>query len=157
MGSGKSTAGKILAKELECRFLDLDEYIEQNCERDIPEIFNTQGESSFRVIESESLAEVSDIEEDCVISTGGGIVISDANWEIMKNSGTTVYLETELDTIWERISDEGRRPLLEVENPYEAAKKLLSGRLKLYEKADYKVKTDGESPEDIAEKIKGLA
>lgn len=145
-----------MAQKLECRFLDLDEYIEQNCDRDIPEIFNTQGESSFREIESELLVEVSNIEEDCVISTGGGIVISDANWEIMKNTGTSVYLETELDTIWERISGEKGRPLLEVENPYEAAKKILSGRLKLYEKADYKVKTDGESPQDIAEKIRGL-
>ena len=153
MGAGKSTAGALLAGKLDYHFIDLDLHIEDNYKKSINQIFKESGEEYFRTIESESLAEVSNLSSKCVVSTGGGIVLSESNRELMKNSGTTIYLKAELDTIWDRIKGDKSRPLLNVEGPKDEAGKLLAGRTQLYEKSDFTLKTDSFTEEQVAEEV----
>lgn len=93
MGSGKSTIGKMLAKEWQWHFIDLDQYIEANVNRTIPEIFKLQGEAHFRQLESESLANILNKEQKEVISLGGGAPCSEKNIQIIKEKSHSIYLK----------------------------------------------------------------
>ncbi|MGI9533760.1 MAG: shikimate kinase [Thermodesulfobacteriota bacterium] len=153
MGSGKSKAGALLAEKLDYHFIDLDLYIENKYKKSINQVFNESGEKYFRVIESESLAEVSNLFNNYVVSTGGGVILSESNRELMKNSGTTIYLKADLETIWGRIKSDKSRPLLNVKDPKGEAGKLLTGRTQLYEKSDFTLKTDNFTAEQVAEEV----
>ena len=153
MGSGKSTVGPVLASKLDYNYIDLDQFIENKYSKSINEIFSENGEEYFREIESEGLLEISNADNKCVISTGGGVVLLPTNREIMSNNGTTVYLEAGLETIWERIRSDSTRPLLNVKNPLAEAEKILAGRVEYYEKSDFTVKTDGLDAEQVADEV----
>lgn len=153
MGSGKTTVGKVLAKKLQRRFIDLDAFIENRYEKPIKSIFAESGEQLFRSMESECLKEVSEIKDECVISTGGGVVLSQLNWDLMSASGKTIYLKGELGTIWKRIRNGNKRPLLKVKNPWQEAKKLFKERKELYEKADFTVKSKGLTVQKVTDEI----
>jgi shikimate kinase len=152
MGAGKSTVGKILAQKLNYDFVDLDSDIEREQGTRISEIFEKQGEKYFRDAETEILRKISE-HSNQIISTGGGIVIKDENWEIMKNSGTTVYLKASIETLFGRVKHKTTRPLLNVENPFEKARELFSSRESLYEKSDIVLDREGLEPEYVAEAI----
>jgi len=111
------------------------------------------GEDHFRKLETDSLINVSKGSGDTVISTGGGIVLKPENMKIMKSTGTSIFLKTAIETIWERVKNDKGRPLLHVENPYNTANELLEERKELYNKADIIVETDRVSPQKISEKI----
>ena len=153
MGSGKSTVGEVLAKLLDCNFIDLDRYIEEKYKKSISLIFSEKGEEYFRNIESEALYEISNTEMTLVISTGGGVVLSESNWNVMNSNGKTVYLEAGLETIWERIKGDESRPLLNVKDPKGEAEKLLASRIQLYKKSDFTVNTDNLSSDQVADEI----
>lgn len=153
MGSGKSAVGAVLAEKLDYNFIDLDQFIEDKIKKTITQIFTESGEEYFREIESESLTEVSKLDNKFVVSTGGGIVLSKFNWELMNNSGTTVYLKADLDTILDRIKNDKHRPLLNVDDHVLEAKKLLSGRMELYEKSDFTLTTDKLTAEQVADGV----
>ena len=153
MGSGKSTVGTLLAAKLDYRFIDLDQYVEDKYQKPINRIFSENGEQYFRDLESESLIEVSKIDDNCVVSTGGGVILSRQNREVMSNKGTTIYLETGLDTVWKRIKSDKTRPLLNVENSLAEAEKILSDRTGLYEQSDFTVKTDNLNAEQVADEV----
>jgi len=72
MASGKSTVGRLLARQLGVEFIDLDEYIEEHQKKSIKNIFSEKGEIFFRKLEHQILSEVLDKEESIVLSTGGG-------------------------------------------------------------------------------------
>jgi shikimate kinase len=112
MGSGKSTAGRRLASQLNWSFIDLDERIEKTEGMKIPEIFSLKGESWFRETEARSLMEMKS-EKDAVISTGGGTPCFGDNMDFMLNSGLTIYLKMSPASLEKRLegSPEGR-PLL---------------------------------------------
>lgn len=153
MGAGKSTVGKILSDSTGYKFMDLDDLIEKRSNKKITEIFSQMGEEHFRKLETDCLTGVSKENGNIVVSTGGGIVVKKANLDIIESSGTGIYLKAGMDTIWERISEERGRPLLDVNNPYETARDLLESRKELYERAEYIVETDGLTPHMISEKI----
>jgi shikimate kinase len=88
-----------------------------------------------------------------VIATGGGVVLREGNWEIMKNDGITIYLKASAEVLWSRVKINTSRPLLRVENPFERLQELFSKRVSLYERADSMVNTENLSPADVAEKI----
>jgi len=88
-----------------------------------------------------------------VFSTGGGIVIKDENWEIMKNNGVTVYLKASIGTLFNRLKHKTTRPLLNVDSPFERAKELFLSRKSFYEKADLFIDRERLEPEDVAEAI----
>ncbi len=154
MGAGKSSVGKIISRNLKMNFYDLDDEIEKRNGIAISEIFEKHGESYFRDIETETLKEIAQKSRQ-VVSTGGGIVLRDENWDVLNGNGITVYLRAPVDELWSRIkkdiNNETLRPLLNVKNPLGKMKELLSERRALYEKAHIIIDTDNVTPENVAE------
>lgn len=141
MGSGKTTIGRILAKHLEMKFIDLDKLIAAREKKTIPEIFEEKGEEYFRKLERD-IAEEESKDNNVVISTGGGIIIDNENIKNLKKSSFVVYLDCELDCIYERIKNSKTRPLiLNNEDVYTRIKELYERRQMLYRiSADFTVK-----------------
>jgi len=152
MGAGKSTVGKILADKIGYGYCDADKFIEEQAGTTITQIFADHGEQYFRDLESESI-EVLASNDKQVVATGGGVVQRDRNWNAMKKNGLTIYLKASVETIWERIKDDNSRPLLQVENPVNAARELLKKRTPMYEKADIIISTDNLSLKQVADEI----
>ncbi|ASJ20860.1 shikimate kinase [Brachyspira hampsonii] len=109
-GCGKSALSKMLAKKLNYQFYDMDSFIEDKEGSTITEIFANNGETYFRNLESDVLQELSSL-SNAVISTGGGIVLSEKNRNIMKDKGLTIFVDRNPDIILENI-DPSQRPLL---------------------------------------------
>jgi len=154
MGAGKTSVGKILAEKLRLEYCDLDELIEAECGKTISSIFSDHGEAFFRELESKTLRSVSQ-NGGQIVATGGGVVLRQSNWKIMKEEGITIYLKASPDVLWSRIKNDTSRPLLQVEKPFEKVRELLSFRMPLYEKADIVIETENKSPENIADNIIG--
>lgn len=152
MGAGKTTVGRVLAGRLGYRYCDSDKVIETKAGKTIPEIFSGLGEDRFRELESETLESLAGKIKQ-VIATGGGAVMRDRNWDAMKKGGVTVYLKAPAEVIWNRIKHSKTRPLLNVDNPLDAAKELLEERIPFYEKADLTVDTESLSVEETASEI----
>ena len=119
MGSGKTAIGKLAAKLLKFQFLDTDH------------IFASDGEAAFRKMETTVLESLSHMTR-CVISTGGGAVLSDHNRAILRSLGFVVLLTASEETLYERISRNTKRPLLQTENPRATLSKLLAERSEAY-------------------------
>jgi len=113
MGAGKSTVGARLAQLLSIAFVDLDSRLEEQTNMSIPEVFAELGEREFRRLESEALRRLSMRAEDLVIATGGGTATRQVNVELMRATGTAVWLDLPFETILERLDVAGRgaRPL----------------------------------------------
>lgn len=149
MGSGKTTVGKVLAEELGYNFVDTDNLVETSQGMDIPKIFETKGETSFRQSETVALSQAVAIAQ-CVISTGGGIVTVEANKDIL-NKGIVVYLEASPEQIYNNVKHDTSRPLLKGENMYQKICTMLNEREMLYkEVAHYTIKVDGKTPNEIS-------
>ncbi len=135
MGSGKSTVGRELAKVLEMKFIDTDNYIEKMEKMSIKTIFNKKGKEYFRNIEKKYIEKISQMDH-TVIATGGGVATSTANMKNLKKKGFVVYLNCTVDCLYERVSRRNTRPLL---NGYPDLRsrvvELLEERLKSYEKS----------------------
>jgi shikimate kinase len=156
MGTGKSSVGKILASELGADFVDTDKMVEDKTGRKIADIFEESSEEEFRRLESDVLREITE-RRGLVVSTGGGIVVSRGNLELMKQSGLVVTLIADVSTIMERISkDDTKRPLLEVDDPFEEIKKLLFDRASFYINAHHIVETSDITPREAAGQILGF-
>ena len=154
MGAGKSTVGKLLADKLGLKFFDLDEYIVEQQGCSINHIFDECGEAVFRRYESIALAKLS-LCSGCVFSTGGGIIGSDINWQIMQDSGVTIFLRCNWLTLVERLSGSTERPLV-IQNDLDALKELYQNRLLKYQKADYILDTDRLKVDEVVDKIEGI-
>jgi shikimate kinase len=152
MGAGKTSVGRILAKNLEMSFVDLDETIEKELGMKIPEIFSTHGEEFFRDAESKLLRAVAQ-RGGQVIATGGGVVLREENWEVMEREGVTIYLKAPAVVLYNRVKNNTSRPLLQVDNPFEKVQELLSTRIPLYEKADLIVDTEHITSQEIVKEI----
>lgn len=150
--SGKTTVGSILAAKLGYEFADTDEYIESHY-GNIPEIFNTFGESYFRNLESAAVKRFAAADR-TVISTGGGCVKNPDNMRLLKSTGKIIYLQTDAALLFSRYRlDLSLRPLLGGD-PASNLKQLLKEREGLYVfYSDLTVTTDGLTPEEVAEKI----
>ena len=110
MGSGKSTIGSLLAKQLGYGFLDTDATIEKLVDQNVTEIFQTIGETEFRQIETKVLAEVS-AHLRLVVATGGGIAIARENWNHL-HQGLVIWLDPPVEVLVERLHGDTTRPLL---------------------------------------------
>lgn len=151
MGTGKSTTGRILANMSGYEFFDSDEEIEKKAGMTIKDIFSRQGESCFRKLESEVIEDLAN-RRGCVISTGGGVVLSGRNMEILKSNGTIISLKAKPEVILERIDKTGGRPLLNVDDPCNAIYGILNAREGLY-KGDLILDTSYMNPEETAVRI----
>ncbi len=154
MGSGKSTIGKLLASRLSLSFVDLDKVIVSQEGITIPDIFGTVGEAGFRKLESKCLAEVLRKSKSQVIATGGGAILSEANRELMKQSGIIVWLDADVEVLAKRITGDSNRPLLHDVNPLEKMKALTEQRNPWYaEIADLHLDTGKLSAKEAVDKI----
>lgn len=152
MGAGKTTVGKILSQKIGYKLVDLDWEIEHAQNLPITEIFKIKGEEYFRNIETEILERISQ-DSNQVVSTGGGVVIKNQNWDIMRKNGVTIYLKASIETLFNRVKHKTTRPLLNVDDPFEKAKEIFSEREHLYEKSDIIIDREGLEPEQVAEVI----
>jgi shikimate kinase len=153
MGSGKSSVGRELARRWGFRFLDTDSIIRNQCGKSIPEIFSVFGEPYFRDQEYATLTKLLHCHRS-VIATGGGIVIQPRNAILLGKLGTTIWLKADQVTIFERVSRNKNRPLLQTDNPEATIARLLAERAPLYESAaDLIVDSSGLSHHEVAERV----
>ena len=153
MGAGKSTIGRLLAKELRIPFKDSDKEIEQRTGADIPWIFDVEGELGFREREQAMLAELCALDA-VVIATGGGAVLREANRVSLKAGGQIIYLFTSIEQQLGRTSRDRNRPLLQTGNPEKVLVDLMSVRDPLYrEIADMIIETDERPPRMVVQQI----
>ena len=152
MGTGKSTVGKILAKKLGREWVDVDQRIEEKEKRRIADIFEKDGESAFRRLESRMVQEVAS-GSGFVITTGGGAVTDEGNVSALKANGILVLLEAAPQTIYQRVKDSRHRPLLKTGDKLGEIRRLLESRRPFYEKADLKCSTDGKTAQQVADEI----
>ncbi len=119
MGSGKTTVGRALAKDLNRPFYDLDWYIESRMRKTVKQLFDERGEEGFRVIERNMLHEVAEF-EGVVISCGGGTPCFFDNISYLNQQGETVYLKCTPDVLHKHLSmGKTVRPLLLGKTPEE--------------------------------------
>ena len=153
MGSGKSTVGKIISDELFMNFFDTDEEIETRTGASIDWIFDLEGEEGFRKRESTILAEMVE-KNSIVLSTGGGIILSEENRELLSSRGTVFYLATPVYIQIERTAKDKDRPLLKDGDPEVILTELHNNRQNLYESvADHVVDTENKSSQEVASEI----
>jgi len=152
MATGKSDVGHELARLLNMKFVDTDLLIEKKVGVKISDIFAKKGEKYFRDVESEITLEVSEY-DNCVISTGGGIVLRQENIDNLKKNGKIVNLKTSIKKILERVTGRSDRPLLNVKDKESEIKKLLETREQYYKKCNFSFDTTDTTPKEAAEKI----
>ena len=153
MGVGKTTIGRVLAEQLELRFLDSDREIEASTGADIPWIFDVEGEAGFRQRESRMIAELT-ARQGIVLATGGGSVLAPDNRSYLQSRGFVVYLRASLSQQLERTSRDRNRPLLQTPDPAAKIAELMKIREPLYrETADIVVDTNRRSPRMVCLEI----
>ncbi|MBI4682829.1 MAG: 3-dehydroquinate synthase [Nitrospirae bacterium] len=153
MGTGKTSVGKELSGILGYQFVDTDRLVEEKEGKPVSLIFKEKGEDYFRKLEQDTVKEVS-MMRNVVIATGGGVIKNRKNVENLGKNGIIVWLKADPEIILKRVMTEGgKRPLLDVEEPLEEINKLLSERIKLYEQADTSVDTNYITPQESAHEI----
>ena len=153
MAAGKSTVGKRLARRLNLNFIDIDEEVEKAAGVSISWIFDVEGEEKFRERESKELIKSLKF-EDCVVATGGGVVLSEENRNVLIK-GTVIYLETSIQTQLERTINDKKRPLLQNSNNREQTlRELKKIRDPLFEEcANITIKEGKNSHNEVVEEI----
>ena len=149
MGSGKTTVGKILAKQLGKSFVDSDEEIKKRTGVSIPHIFDIEGETGFRQREAHVIQELVR-HPNIVLATGGGAVLNEQVREALADNGIVVYLKSTVHDLWQRTRHDRNRPLLQTSDPYGRLKELYRQRDPLYTAvADMIEPTGKQSPQTL--------
>ena len=149
MGAGKST----IARGLDPDFVDMDALLEDRLGMPIALFFEEKGEAAFRQLEEEVLADL--LKTDQVVSTGGGVVISPRNRTLLKQNPDNIYLKTDFETLYQRISadKDNQRPLF-LKNSKEGLAAIFKERQVWYEEVASKVIDVSKlSPEEIIEEL----
>ena len=153
MGSGKTAVGRRVAGAAGSRFVDTDFRLVSDLGRSIPEIFEGEGESSFRDLESATLRAVAS-EQEAVVATGGGVVLSEENITLIRSSGTVVFLAASPTTLARRIGGDTGRPLIAAGDRVATLASILDDRWELYDRACHEVvETDDLTPDQVAREV----
>ena len=150
MGAGKST----IARVLDPNYLDMDALIEKRLGMSIAEFFAEKGEEAFRQVESEVLADL--LQRDQVVSTGGGVVVSQRNRDLLKTNSDNIYLKADFETLYQRIAadQDNQRPLF-LNNSKEELAAIFQERQAWYEEVASRVLDVTKlSPEEIIEELR---
>jgi len=155
-GSGKTTIAQLLAERLGWDWVDADDVIEARCGKSIREIFAKEGEAEFRERESAVLAELCERRR-CIVATGGGVVVREANRALLRKSGHVVWLRADAETLWGRMQQDernaDRRPALSGGGRAEVEEVLRRRDAWYRECAHRTVRTEGRTPDAVAEEI----
>jgi shikimate kinase len=152
MGSGKSVVGALVAYRARVPFFDLDFMIESEAGMSVPDIFASRGEAGFRALESRLLP--SALQTGAVVALGGGTAMDDANWQLIRQWATSIYLELPFESIWSRIGRSQNRPLIAGRLRKEV-ELLFDRRRSRYEEAEHRIDGD-RSPDEIAADVLAL-
>ena len=147
MGSGKTTIGTQLARQLAWRFVDLDDLIESAAGIRIADFFERHGEPSFRLLEATqlrgALGRAFEHREPSVLALGGGAFVQPGNFELVENHGVTLWLDCPLETVQRRVADATHRPLARDPERFE---QLYQDRRAGYGRADYRIQIESDDP-----------
>lgn len=138
MGAGKTAVGKVLATKLGVPFLDSDAEIETAANRSVAEIFSRDGEAFFREKESQVIERLL-TKQTCILSTGGGAFLAPRNQQMISEQGISVWLNADLNLLWQRVRHKTTRPLLRTADPLATLKGLYEYRVPIYAKSDLSV------------------
>jgi shikimate kinase len=153
MGAGKTAVGTVLARKLAVPFVDSDDEIVHAAGRSIAEIFERDGEPFFRAREAEVIARLLRASP-CILSTGGGAFLAEANRALIHELGLSVWLKVDLEILWQRVRHKNTRPLLRTANPRETLAQLLEARLPSYRLADISVEGAADiTPDEMADRV----
>jgi shikimate kinase len=153
MGSGKTTLGKILSKKLDKHFYDSDQVIEEKLGVNVPMIFEYEGEAGFREREKDILKELVS-KQNIVLATGGGIILSESNRDLLAKNGIVIYLKSIQKDLVLRMKNDKTRPLLKNGNVELIIKKLCQEREPLYEQiADFEITTKNKRIHEVVNEI----
>jgi len=152
MAVGKSAVGRILAKRLGRRFVDLDRLIEKSTGMKVREIFAQMGEAYFRELEKQTLAQVL-AKHGQVIATGGGVVLDDDNLALLREQTLLVGLSASTETILKRVGDSATRPLLKGADRRERIDELLKSRQERYAHGHATIDTGDLTLDQVVDKI----
>ncbi len=156
MGAGKTTIGRLIAKQMDMVFYDSDHEIERKTGVKIPLIFELEGEAGFRKRETAVIEELSQL-NNIVMATGGGAVLLPENRTLLKNHGQVIYLRANVHDLWLRTRNDKTRPLLQGGNIKQKLEQLYIERDPIYTAlADYIVDTGAQSAVDITNHIEQL-
>lgn len=143
MGSGKTAIGRALAHQLDVPYVDSDAEIETAANATISEIFERSGEPFFRDREAEVIARL--LQSDpCVLSTGGGAYLAERNRAAISAQGVAVWLDADLDLLWERVRHKDTRPLLRTPDPRKTLAEIFAARASIYAMADLRAEAKPE-------------
>lgn len=153
MGSGKTTLGRILSKKLDKAFFDSDQVLEEKLGVNVPMIFEYEGEAGFREREKDVLKELVS-KKDIVLATGGGIILSESNRNLLSKNGIVIYLKSDQRDLISRMKNDKSRPLLKTGNIEAIIKKLCKEREPLYEAiSDFEVSTKNKRIHEVVNEI----
>lgn len=153
MGAGKTAVGKALAALLGVPFLDSDEEIVKAANMSIGEIFKRDGEAFFRRRETEVITRLLE-QKRGVLSTGGGAFLAEHNRAVIDELGVSVWLNADLDLLWQRVRHKSTRPLLRTPDPKKTLTDIYTARVPLYAKASLQVEAKpGFSIEEMARSV----
>ena len=148
MGTGKSTVGRQVARQLGFRFLDSDREIECIQGKPVAQIFADDGEAKFRAMEREFI-ERGHPAERCIVACGGGLIVPPGMLELLRNRGVMICLHAPIETILLRTLRTTHRPLLRTENPEQRVRELYTQREEVYRRAGTMVLTDSRPQREI--------
>jgi shikimate kinase len=156
MGAGKSTVGAALARRLGVRFVDTDAEVVREAGASVAEIFEREGETAFRWRERRAIEALRS--EPCVVALGGGAIAQPGAADLLRKSGTVVYLRARPESLAARVGRAAGRPLLagaSADEQLERLRTLLAERAPYYESADLVVDTDGAAVGEVVERVAG--
>ena len=153
MGAGKSVIGKLLAKKLRMRYYDSDKLIVKKFNKSINQIFSDHGESYFRNIEEDIVLSLLN-KKNCVISLGGGSILSDLTRKAIFINSFSIYLNVDIEILYERLKKSKKRPLINNKDIKEKLIQLTQERNKYYRKANLIV-NNLKNTEEALNTIKG--
>ena len=152
MGAGKSAIGRMAAQALGVPFVDSDHEIERVSRMSITDLFAAYGEAEFRALETRVIKRLLR-SGPRVVSTGGGAYINENTRRHIKRGGLTVWLNADLDVLWERVNKRDTRPLLKTENPRQTLENLMNARYPIYAEADLTVMSRDVKKETMVEEV----